>query len=252
MIDSFLRTWEKEVDGWVSSVFGTIEVACTEDDSHLLPGWEKKTLKGIPCLVLTFGQCFETVALDSAEVNEHVVAAFALNKTKTFFLVKPFYAASSSHSVSPKYNVVSFGRRTPWKTTDCLGQISKCGRIKAERTYESNKTWQPGCDVAEVNFAAVFLTSELILPYASKSAFFSPAVIRQSRLLVVLLGFNPGTGVGHEVRKGLVLVVLHQVNQPGDGVIERLDSCASVSAASPDSASTVRKAMLSACDRPST
>jgi len=51
MIDSFLRTWEKEVDGWVSSVFGTIEVACTEDDSHLLPGWEKKTLKGIPCLV---------------------------------------------------------------------------------------------------------------------------------------------------------------------------------------------------------
>ena len=45
---------------------------------------------------LTFGQSFETRALDRVEMHEHIIAARILrNKTKTFGFVKPLYSTCS-------------------------------------------------------------------------------------------------------------------------------------------------------------
>lgn len=45
--------------------------------------------------LLTFGQGFEAVTSDSAEVGENVRAAFLFDKAKAFSFVKPFNGASS-------------------------------------------------------------------------------------------------------------------------------------------------------------
>ena len=45
---------------------------------------------------LTFGQGFETRALDGVEMYEHIIAALVLrDKTKTFGFVKPLYSTCS-------------------------------------------------------------------------------------------------------------------------------------------------------------
>ena len=55
---------------------------------------------------LTFGQGFETRALDRAEVHEHVCAAIVLgNKTKALGFVKPLYSTCSHEYVTFKNSV---------------------------------------------------------------------------------------------------------------------------------------------------
>ena len=44
---------------------------------------------------LSIGQGAESIALDGAEVNEHIGPIFALNETEALALVKPFNGAGS-------------------------------------------------------------------------------------------------------------------------------------------------------------
>lgn len=53
--------------------------------------WTLRTFNDVKFNSLTFVQSLESIALDSAEVYEHIVAAFNLNETKALFRVKPFH-----------------------------------------------------------------------------------------------------------------------------------------------------------------
>jgi hypothetical protein len=45
---------------------------------------------------LAFGQCFESVTLDSTKMNKNVWAIFPFNKAEALAFIKPFHCASYS------------------------------------------------------------------------------------------------------------------------------------------------------------
>ncbi len=52
---------------------------------------------------LAFAERFEAICLNSSVVDEYILAAFALDKTKTFCIIEPFYGScfSFTHGSTP-------------------------------------------------------------------------------------------------------------------------------------------------------
>ncbi len=61
--------------------------------SYVFGLWSAVTFNDVEFYALSFVEGFETVALDSGEVNEYVASAFNFDETVTFFCVKPFYCS---------------------------------------------------------------------------------------------------------------------------------------------------------------
>jgi hypothetical protein len=62
--------------------------------------WAFLTLSNGEFNFLTFGQSFEAVTNDRAEMCEYVRAVFLLNEAEAFAFVKPFYCAGNSRHCS--------------------------------------------------------------------------------------------------------------------------------------------------------
>ena len=58
---------------------------------------------------LAFGQCFESIALDSTEMDENIRAIFPLDKAEALAFVKPFNCAGYSRHM---YYLYFFGARS--------------------------------------------------------------------------------------------------------------------------------------------
>ncbi len=61
--------------------------------SYVFGLWSAVAFNDVEFYALSFVEGFETVALDSGEVNEYVASAFNFDETVTFFCVKPFYCS---------------------------------------------------------------------------------------------------------------------------------------------------------------
>jgi len=58
--------------------------------NHILRLWAFLAISDVELNLLTIGQSFEAIALDGAEMNEHIGAIFTLDKAESLGFVKPF------------------------------------------------------------------------------------------------------------------------------------------------------------------
>ncbi|CAA0116159.1 Uncharacterised protein [Halioglobus japonicus] len=61
---------------------------------HVLCLWAFLTIRDVELNFLTIGQSLESIALDRAEMNEHIGAIFTFDKAESFGFVKPFNRTS--------------------------------------------------------------------------------------------------------------------------------------------------------------